>query len=184
MMHSEDTRLGESLKHDSTTISGIEFASNTDRAADQAVSGSERADDIAPVSFMLKRAAQYSADLYAAQLGNSGLTQRQFTVLDAVLRNDGANQTELVRETGIDRSTLADLVSRLESQGYLQRRRSDADGRVNYVFLTSSGRNIVTQCQPGAGEVDQALLNALPARLRKNFVASLRTLSDKLHDSA
>jgi DNA-binding MarR family transcriptional regulator len=111
------------------------------------------------------------------------LTQRQFTVLEAVLHNDGANQTELVRGTGIDRSTLADLVSRLESQGYLQRRRSDADGRVNYVFLTSSGRKIVTDCQPQASLVDQALLETLPTRLRKNFVTSLQALSDKLLDA-
>ena len=74
------------------------------------------AEFMSPVSFMLKRAAQLSADLFAEQLGKTGLTQRQYTLLETVLSNEGASQTDLVRTTGIDRSTLADLVNRLETQ--------------------------------------------------------------------
>ena len=58
---------------------------------------------------LLKRAAQYAAHIYMGEVGKSGLTQRQFTVLLAVDQNDGISQTALVKMTGIDRSTLADL---------------------------------------------------------------------------
>lgn len=34
----------------------------------------ETGQDVAPVSFLLKRAAQYSADLFVEQLGKTGLT--------------------------------------------------------------------------------------------------------------
>ena len=77
---------------------------------------------------LLKRAAQYAAHIYMGEVGKSGLTQRQFTVLLAVDQNDGISQTALVKMTGIDRSTLADLVARLLAQGYLQRRRTKDDG--------------------------------------------------------
>jgi DNA-binding MarR family transcriptional regulator len=133
-----------------------------------------------PVSFLLKRAAQYSADLFAEQLGKTGMTQRQFTLMETVLENEGASQTELVRITGIDRSTLADLVNRLETQGYVRRERSSTDARVNFVFLTELGRNSVTAARPVAMLVDQALVDALPPRLRKAFVTSLEELSSKL----
>ena len=133
-----------------------------------------------PVSFLLKRAAQYSADLFAEQLGKTGMTQRQFTLMETVLENEGASQTELVRITGIDRSTLADLVNRLETQGYVRRERSSTDARVNFVFLTDLGRSSVRAARPVAMLVDQALVEALPPRLRKAFVTSLEELSGKL----
>lgn len=36
--------------------------------------------------------------------------------METVLANEGASQTELVKTTGIDRSTLADLVNTLPDQ--------------------------------------------------------------------
>ena len=74
--------------------------------------------------------------MYQGEVGKSGLTQRQFTVLIAVDQNEGVSQTALVKMTGIDRSTLADLVARLLAQGYLQRRRTKDDGRTNSVRIT------------------------------------------------
>ena len=140
-------------------------------------------ENIAPVSFWLKRAAQYSADLYSDRRGKSGLTQRQFTVLEAVFHNEGQSQTTLVKETGIDRSTLADLVNRLETHGYLSRKRSDKDARVNFVSLTEAGRDMLLNAQPQVSLVDQALVEALPERNRKAFIASLQVLSEKLDEA-
>ena len=140
-------------------------------------------DAIAPVSFMLKRAAQLSADLFADQLGKTGLTQRQYTVLETVLANEGTSQTDLVRTTGIDRSTLADLVNRLDTQGYVRRERSPTDARVNFVFLTSLGRETVIKAKPVAAVVDITLLNLVSPKLRKSFVASLEELSSKLDEN-
>jgi len=104
-------------------------------------------------------------------------------VLEAVSRNEGASQTSLVRETGIDRSTLADLVSRLETHGYLSRKRSDKDARVNFVFLTEAGRDMLLNAQPQVSLVDQALVETLPERNRKMFIASLQLLSEKLDEA-
>lgn len=143
---------------------------------------SETGQDVAPVSFLLKRAAQYSADLFAEQLGKTGLTQRQFTLMETVLANEGASQTELVKTTGIDRSTLADLVNRLETQGYVRRQRSSTDARVNFVFLTDHGRGTVLKAKPVAMLVDEALVNTLPDQLRHPFVQALEELSGKLDE--
>ena len=140
-------------------------------------------ENTAPVSFWLKRAAQYSADLYSERRGKSGLTQRQYTALEAVLQHEGESQTTLVRETGIDRSTLADLVNRLETHGYLSRKRSDKDARVNFVFLTEAGRDMLMNAQPQVSLVDQAIIDSLPERNRKIFVASLQMLSEKLDET-
>jgi DNA-binding MarR family transcriptional regulator len=131
---------------------------------------------------LLKRAAQYAADIYMEEVGKSGLTQRQFTVLYAVEQNDGVSQTLLVKLTGIDRSTLADLVARLMAQGYLQRRRTRDDGRTNTVRITAAGRKALRTAQPGADEVDKAILAVVPSSHRRPFVESLAVLAGKLDE--
>ncbi len=60
-------------------------------------------------SHLMHRALQLALDIYAEEAGPDGLTQRQFAVLEAVAARSGLTQTDLVKATGIDRSTLADL---------------------------------------------------------------------------
>jgi DNA-binding MarR family transcriptional regulator len=129
---------------------------------------------------LLKRAAQYAADIYMGEVGASGLTQRQFTVLLAVDQNDGISQTALVKVTGIDRSTLADLVARLVAQGYVQRRRDKEDGRANTVRITAAGKKALKTAQPGAEEVDKQILSAIAPAHRKSFLDALTMLAAKL----
>lgn len=131
-------------------------------------------------SHLLKRAAQFATHIYMAEVGKSGLTHRQFTVLLAVDSNDGKSQTDLVKVTGIDRSTLADLVSRLLSQGYLQRKRTKDDGRTNSIRITTIGKKILKTAQPGAEEVDRQLSSLVPAADRKSMIDSLALLAAEM----
>ena len=136
-------------------------------------------------SHLLKRAAQYSNLIYMGEVGKSGLTHRQFTVLLAVDTNDGKSQTDLVKLTGIDRSTLADLVSRLLAQGYLQRKRTRDDGRTNSIRITAVGKKMLKTAQPGAEEVDKQLLSHIAASDRKSFIDNLAVLAaemDRIED--
>ena len=131
-------------------------------------------------SHLLKRAAQYSNLIYMGEVGKSGLTHRQFTVLLAVDANDGKSQTELVKLTGIDRSTLADLVARLLAQGYLQRKRTKDDGRTNSIRITTVGKKMLKMAQPGADEVDKQLLSLIASSERKSFIDNLAVLAAEM----
>jgi DNA-binding MarR family transcriptional regulator len=134
---------------------------------------------------LLKRAAQYAAHIYMGEVGKSGLTQRQFTVLLAVDQHDGISQTALVKMTGIDRSTLADLVARLLAQGYLQRRRTKDDGRTNSIRITTAGKKVLKAAQPGADEVDKQILAMIAPADRRSFgecLALLATQMDKVEE--
>ena len=131
-------------------------------------------------SHLLKRAAQYSNLIYMGEVGKSGLTHRQFTVLLAVDNNDGKSQTELVKLTGIDRSTLADLVARLLAQGYLQRRRTKDDARTNAIRITAVGKKMLKMAQPGADEVDRHLLSLIASADRKDFIDNLAILAAEM----
>jgi DNA-binding MarR family transcriptional regulator len=127
-------------------------------------------------SHVLKRAVQFSVHSYNEAAGKSGLTHRQFTVLAAVDANEGKSQTELVRITGIDRSTLADMVARLMAQGLVQRRRTKEDARTNSVRLTPQGKKLLKSAQTGAEDVDRHMLAMFSVADRKTLMDCLTEL--------
>jgi DNA-binding MarR family transcriptional regulator len=128
-------------------------------------------------SHLMHRAQQAAADLHAAALGANGLTQRQFAVLAVLATQDGVSQSELVVRTGIDRSTLAEMVARMEAKGLTQRTRSLTDSRANSVTLTPTGRVIYEEAMPKLADVDAAVLARLPAGKRAGFVELLTRLA-------
>ena len=113
-------------------------------------------------SHLLHRALQLALDIYAEEAGANALTQRQFAVLSAVQAKEGCTQSELVRATGIDRSTLAELVARLIGKNLLGRERSTLDARANTVRLTDEGRTAVAEAAPRVAAADARILALTP----------------------
>ena len=126
---------------------------------------------------MLHRALQTALDIYSTELGPDGLTQRQFAVLSAAAARVAPTQTDLVQATGIDRSTLADMVARLARRGLLERARSASDGRAKAVSLTEAGRAALAEAGPRVEAADRRILALLPKRHRDGFIALLSALS-------
>lgn len=128
-------------------------------------------------SHLLRRVNQLATDFYDDEDEADGLTQRQLAVLHAVDLNDGVSQTELVKVTGIDRSTLADMIMRMQKRELLMRKRTEEDGRANAVRMTTIGRRALRASMPAMIKADAALLEALPARVRGEFIKCLTALA-------
>src|SRR5690242_11171563 len=122
---------------------------------------------------LLHRAGQCATDIFASEARASGLTPRQFAVLMAAFEEEGLTQTDLVERTGIDRSTLADIVARLLGRGLIQRRRAKEDARAYAIKLTPQGARALREAQPGATATDTQLLASLPPAKRQDFLESL-----------
>lgn len=131
----------------------------------------------ASVGHLLHRAAQRALDFYAEEGGPGGVTQRQHAVLMAVAAKEGAAQADLVAATGVDRSTLADMIARMLDKGLLARERSAADARANAVHLTEAGRAALAEIGPRADAADARLLALLPKGNRAAFLEALAALS-------
>jgi DNA-binding MarR family transcriptional regulator len=127
-------------------------------------------------SHLLHRALQLALDIYAEETGPEAMTQRQYAVLSAVAAHEGLTQTDLVRSTGIDRSTLADLVARMIGKGLLGRQRSLADARANTVSLTDAGREALDSVKPKVAAADARIMKLLPTRKRDAFLGVLRDM--------
>lgn len=124
-------------------------------------------------SHLLHRALQLALDIYAEELGPNAVTQRQYAVLAAVAAHEGATQTDLVRITGIDRSTLADMAARMIAKGLLERERSTLDARANAVRLTELGRAELEAAQPKVAAADARLLKLVAGGGRRGALVDL-----------
>ncbi len=128
-------------------------------------------------SHLMHRALQLALDIYAEEVGPGGPTQRQFAVLEIASRNEGLTQTDLVRATGIDRSTLADLVARMTAKGLLNRERSVLDGRAKAVSLSEEGRALLASARTRVEAADRRILALMPKAKRDNFMKLLADLA-------
>ena len=127
---------------------------------------------------LLHRALQLALDFHTEAAGPAAVTQRQFTVLAAAGQAEGLTQNDLVRATGIDRSTLADLVARMLTKGLLERERSSTDARANTVRLSPTGRLALAAGSEASSAADQKLLNLMPSKRRDGFIKSLTSLAE------
>lgn len=128
-------------------------------------------------SHQMHRALQLALDIYAEEMGPDGPTQRQFAVLEAVSVQAGLTQTDLVKATGIDRSTLADLVARMTAKGLLERERSTLDARAKAVRLSEQGQALLEAVRPRVQSADKRIISLLPKARRDTFLDLLSELA-------
>ena len=129
---------------------------------------------------LLHRAGQCADELFATKTGKTDLTPRQFAVLSTVARSEDVSQTALVDATGIDRSTIADIVRRLVERGMLMRRRTKQDARMYAVRLSASGRTALEIAATGATATNDAILAVLPAGQRAAFLNALQKIVETM----
>jgi DNA-binding MarR family transcriptional regulator len=85
------------------------------------------------------------------------LTVPQLMLLWAIETHAGGSQTTMVEMSGIDRSTVAEMVRRLAKRKYLERRRTKEDARAYAVKLTEDGKALLRQGKVIAAKADKAI---------------------------
>ncbi|OIQ33280.1 MAG: MarR family transcriptional regulator [Alphaproteobacteria bacterium MedPE-SWcel] len=110
--------------------------------------------------------------LYRPLLAPLGLTYPQYLVLVALWDRDGRRVNELGAELQLDSNTLTPLLKRMETAGFLTRRRNPDDERSLIVALTEKGRSL----QDKAGDLTTCVLDAMGGDL-----SELAALRDQLH---
>ncbi len=123
---------------------------------------------------LLHRAGQHAEEMFARATGQLGITARQFVVLAAIDGLEKPSQTALCETSGIDRSTLADIVRRLEMRGLIHRERTKSDARMYAVSVTDEGRALMMRAAPIAIEVERELLAQFSSAEQDNFKSLLR----------
>lgn len=128
----------------------------------------------API-FQLHRASQSTTAALEAKFRSAGLdlTVPQYAILEALAVAAGASQTVLSERTGIDRSTLSEIMRRLVKKGIVARRRTTADKRTYSGKLTAAGKALYSSGHLIFQAANAQLLESLPNDLREPFLTAL-----------
>jgi DNA-binding MarR family transcriptional regulator len=122
--------------------------------------------------------ALYERDLRDAEVD---LTAQQAAVLAAIAEAQKPSQSALVDATGIDRSTMTDIVGRLSRKSLISRRRDTRDHRRNVVELTTKGKEINLRAGVLASSLESRILERIPA---KGLETKLNAIIAASRDSA
>jgi DNA-binding MarR family transcriptional regulator len=100
----------------------------------------------------------------------------QYSVLVVLDRCGELSQRELGEAVDLDRSTIADLVARMEGHGLVRRRPDPRDGRRKTVRLTDHGLAERRRLRPLVHRVEEQLTGSLPGETRDALRSALRLL--------
>lgn len=125
---------------------------------------------------LVRRLQQIAVALFMAETGLYDLTPLQYAALLAIRENPGCDQTTLANYVALDRSTIADVVERLESKRLIRRKPGVRDRRTKRLDLTAAGRKLVVAASPAVGAVQDIILSPLKPAERAVFMALLRRL--------
>ncbi|HMM86897.1 MarR family transcriptional regulator [Azohydromonas sp.] len=126
--------------------------------------------------FHIRRLHQIAVAIFLQETEASGLTPVQYAALQTVANQPGIDQRTLARSIGLDTSTVAGVIDRLEARGLLQRNASPDDRRVRLLTPTAQGRALLAEVLPAMQRAQQRILEPLPAAQRREFMRMLRTL--------
>lgn len=127
--------------------------------------------------FLLRRAQQKHVATWQETISGD-TTSVQFGVLAVLERRPGSAQKELCEELDIDRSTIADVCTRMEKNGLVHRTAAVEDRRRNVLELTDAGRAELARIQPLVNQVQKDLTAALSTEEHDQLRALLAKLID------
>ena len=93
------------------------------------------------IVFLLAKAHQRAQGTLKGHLQPFGLTTMQTLFLEALWEEEGLSVGEIGRRIGLDTATLAGILDRLVTAGWVRREADQQDGRVSRVFLTDKARS-------------------------------------------
>ena len=111
---------------------------------------------------------------------NLDMTKEQMIILKKLQEQDGINQNELAALTYRDKSSLARLISKMESKKYIRKIQSKEDKRNNEIFISPLGLEILEKTMPviqevidimeqGINQKDKALIINTLKKVQNNF---------------
>ena len=107
---------------------------------------------------------------------NLGLTKEQMIVLKRLHDQDGMNQNELAFITLRNKSSLTRLLTNMEANGYITRKKSDIDKRIKHVYLTKYGKDIFLKIRPILKNVMSTIEQDVTEQEKAQIIATLKKI--------
>jgi DNA-binding MarR family transcriptional regulator len=102
----------------------------------------------------------------------------QYAALIAIHTHPGIDATRLSAVIAFDRSTLGNVIERLETKALVERRPSREDKRTKLLYLTRTGAALLREIMPSVDRAQARMLQPLKASDRKTLMTLLTQLVD------
>jgi MarR family transcriptional regulator, lower aerobic nicotinate degradation pathway regulator len=128
--------------------------------------------------YLFRRMQQIAVAIFVEECRAYDLTPVQFAALVAIHTHPGIDATRLSAVIAFDRSTLGNVIERLEAKDYLERKPAREDKRVKLLYLTKAGAALLRDSMPSVDRAQARMLQPLNPADRKTLTALLTQLVD------
>jgi DNA-binding MarR family transcriptional regulator len=134
--------------------------------------------------YLFRRMQQIAVAIFMEECSAFDLTPVQYAALVAIRTHPGIDATRLSAVIAFDRSTLGNVIERIETKGLIERRPSPDDKRVKLLHLTRSGATLLREIVPAVDRAQARMLQPLKLADRKTLMALLSQLVDLNNESS
>ena len=128
--------------------------------------------------YLFRRMQQIAVAIFMEECKAFDLTPVQYAALIAIHTHPGIDATRLSAVIAFDRSTLGNVIERLETKKLIERKPSPDDKRVKLLFLTKPGAALLRDITSSVDRAQARMLQPLKPVDRKALLALLEQLVD------
>jgi MarR family transcriptional regulator, lower aerobic nicotinate degradation pathway regulator len=128
--------------------------------------------------YLFRRMQQIAVAIFMEECRAYDLTPVQFAALVAIHSHPAIDATRLSAVIAFDRSTLGNVIERLETKEYIERKPAAEDKRVKLLYLTKAGAALLRDILPAVDRAQARMLQPLKPADRKTLLALLTQLVD------
>ncbi len=123
--------------------------------------------------YLIRRLHQIHLALFLDECKASRLTPVQYGLLTALSLRGELDQISLAEELGLDRTTAAEVLGRLEARGLVSRKANPRDRRAKLARITKRGRALTASMFHSMQRAQDRLCAPLTQKERDVFMATL-----------
>jgi DNA-binding MarR family transcriptional regulator len=128
--------------------------------------------------YLFRRMQQIAVSIFVEECKAFDLTPVHYAAMVEIHTHPGIDATRLSAVIAFDRSTLGNVIERLESKALVERKPSRDDKRVKLLYLTKPGAAALRDIKPLVDRAQMRMLQPLKPADRKTMLALMTQLVD------
>ncbi|THU03799.1 winged helix-turn-helix transcriptional regulator [Lampropedia puyangensis] len=126
--------------------------------------------------FLIRRLHQIHCALFAEETPDANITPVQYSLLSTLQEHGELDQNSLSHRIGLERTSVAEVLPRLEDRKLIERKRSELDGRIRLVALTTEGQTLLDAMSAAVARAHARTVEALSPAERKELIRMMTLL--------
>ena len=133
---------------------------------------------------LIRRAQQIAVSIFLEECAPTDITPVQYAAMVALRDNPGIDATRLSALVAFDRSTVGNVLERMEGKGLVLRIGNKDDKRVKILFLSPKGATALKEVEPFVKRAQERILAPLAPEDRETFMRMLSQLVELNNDAS